>query len=60
MAALTRTIQAVMTSVAASIGRGEMNANAALVRLGAYREDVETLRSFLAAQPRPAHIPPED
>ena len=60
VAALTRTVQAALASAAADLGRGDMGANAALVRLGAHREDVETLRAFLAAQPRPAHIPPED
>ena len=59
VAALIRTIQAAFASAAADLGRGDMGANAALVRLGAHRDDVETLRAFLAAQPRPAHIPEE-
>ena len=59
LAALTRTIQATLACVAGAIGRGDMGANAALVRLRAHPDDVETLRAFLAAQPRPAHIPEE-
>ena len=59
VSALIRTIQAAFASAAADLGRGDMGANADLVRLGAHREDVETLRAFLAAQPRPAHIPEE-
>lgn len=60
LAALARTVQAAIDAIAGDIGRGDVSRNGTLVRLGAAREDVETLRAFLAAQPRPAHIPPED
>ena len=60
IAALTRTMQTTLAAIAAMVGRGDISPNATLVRLGAHREDVETLRAFLAAQPRPAHIPPEE
>ena len=50
-AALIRTVQSVVWALAGDIGRGDVSPNAALVRLGADRDDVETLRGFLAAQP---------
>jgi len=50
-AALVRTVQAVVWALAGDIGRGDVSPNAALVRLGADRGDVEMLRAFLVAQP---------
>jgi hypothetical protein len=51
VAALIRTVQAAAYALAGTVGRADGGPNSTLVRLGAAREDVETLRAFLAAQP---------
>lgn len=56
VAALARITQAALSTVAADIGRPAASRNGALVSLSAHRDDVETLRAFLAAQPAPAYL----